>query len=168
MSRYRVKDMGRGFDGLTVEGHFIAMDFDGAVAPGDALMVTKITNDHVVFGDRNVSFPVPREALYIHENFLERLEDEQREYSAEYPFGVEMFTYRLTKDRLEVVLTQYEGALSVTVLEKTVSAPGSRTLYSQNYIKFLDLTRNKIHDLFTTHDIEDLVFELKALKTAEK
>lgn len=161
MSRYRVKDMGRGFDGLVVEGHFVALSND------DILEVTKITNDHIVFGDRNVSFPVPFESLYIHENFLEKLEDEQREYSAEYPFGVEMWTYRLTREKLEVVLTQFERALSVTVREQFGTGT-TRTLFSQNYVKFIDETRNKIHDLFLKNDMEDLVFELKELKALEK
>jgi hypothetical protein len=160
MSRYKIKGMGRGFDGLVVEGTWIAID-DGVER--DLFRLSKITNDNVVFGDRNVSFPVPAESLYISEEFLEEIEDdEKREFSHKNPFGKYVKNYTLEKNSSKLVVTEYENALSISVID-----PHGMTVYSQNYFLDLPTVQHDIVATFLNEDLEDTIFTLKDFKSDE-
>lgn len=163
MAKFKIKDMGRGFDGLTVEGEWSEWLPDGMIE------ITKIVNDHVVFGDRNVSFPVPEGALFISEQHLDEINEETREYDHKNPFGHALRGYTLSNDLLTVVVTKYETALTVTVLGK--SSPDSRrTMYSQNYFdrEVIAGVESHLVEMFREGETDDLVFELRQWKSSEE
>ena len=150
--------MGRGFDGLVVEALYDR---------GRMLMeIEKVSNDNIIFGDREVTYPVPRAALYISDEFLEEIEDEgNREYSHKNPFGKMLFEGRYAKDKIEVTFVEYENTLSVTVLEKVNDSV--KTLYSQNFFSDSELIKEIIQVQLAEGDLDDLVFKLKEAKENE-
>lgn len=162
MKRYKIKAMGKGFDGLIVD-----VDEERSESFEDEILlfpVNKITNDNVIFGDRNLGFPVVKNALWISEEFLERVSDDIREYSHKNPFGSFIKTFSIERDSFKLVVTEYDRGVSVTVMD--LHGHG-KTLYSQNYFNNISLTSEAICARFIEQDIEDLIFELKQMKIKE-
>ncbi len=163
---YVIKGMGRGFDGLVVEAKSLVED-----DPTLLFMVTRIINRNSVFGDRNVSFPVPEKCLYIDGSCLEQVDEAPREYDSTNPYGEFKLEGRYTKDSLEVVFAQYSKALTVTVYEKTPTKKdeqeAKRTLYSQTFIGNFAAVKEAIEVHTSTGDVDDLIFRLNELKEME-
>lgn len=156
---YVIKGMGRGFDGLIVEAKSLVKD-----DPTLLFMVTRIINRNSVFGDRNVSFPVPEKCLYIDGSCLESFDEAPREFDSTNPYGEFKLEGRYTKDSLEVVFAQYTKALTVTVYEKQET---KRTLYSQTFIGNFAVVKEAIEVHTSTGDVDDLIFRLTELKEME-
>lgn len=164
MKRYKIKGMGRGFDGLIVEGE---PDKD---VPG-LLSVLKITNSNAIFGDRNVSFPVPKGSLYIDDEFLVEYDEPPREFAHDNPYGRFMYTaeFQNQGQTLSATLTRFEKTLTVTVheiLAWAASTPVKSNLFTQNYWKELDKVESIVRE-YMAGDPDDLIFELKRLKEEE-
>jgi len=168
---YVVKDIGGGFDGLTVEGE-VFDDYPHFVS------VTKLTDRDSIVGDRNVSLPVPAHSLLIALKNLDEIEDPgTREFSSENPYGKFLLqgTMQLggTGDSsIQIAYSQYEKALQVSVTNVIPNGIGGatrNTLLNQNYSKDFDKIKLAIEDVLKENgeDPDDLIFKLKALKEAE-
>lgn len=156
---YVLKNLGTGFDGLVVEGLSFAQG-DNTVL----IEVRKIINRNAIFGDRNVSYPVPPNFLFIDGLYTDPYEEEQREYGSTNPYGEFKLEGRYTKDSLEVVFAQYSKALTVTVYEKQET---KRTLYSQTFVGNFAAVKEAIEVHTSTGDVDDLIFRLNELKEME-
>lgn len=156
---YVLKNLGAGFDGLVVEGLTFAQG-DNTVL----IEVRKIINRNAIFGDRNVSYPVPPNFLYIDGSFTDLYEEEPREFGSTNPYGEFKFEGRYTKDNLEVVFAQYSQALTVTVYEKQET---KRTLYSQTFVGNFAAVKEAIEVHTSDGDVDDLIFRLTELKEME-
>jgi hypothetical protein len=157
---YVLKGLGRGFDGLLVEAV--------TAAPGDPsvlLEVRKIINRNAIFGDRNVSFPVPPGAIYVDPAFAELTDEGPREYDTSNPYGVFKLEARYSRGQLEVVLGQYEKAVTVAVSEQ--QAEGKRTLYSQTFTANFAAVKEAVEVHTSDGDVDDLMFRLAELKEME-
>ena len=157
---YVLKGLGRGFDGLVVE----AENTDPR-APQPLLEVRKIINRNSVFGDRNVSFPVPAGALYVDSAYAEPSDEGPREYDSHNPYGKFKLEARYTHGPLEVVLGQYERAVTVTVYEQ--QAEDKRTLYSQTFTGNFAAVKEAVEVHTSDGDVDDLIFRLDELKELE-
>lgn len=161
MAHYIVKGLGRGFDGLLVEGTL-------APSPNALVEISKITNRNEIFGDRNVSYPVKPGTLFLSEDVLEEIDDpSKREYDAKNPWGRVLFEGRYTKGTLEIAYCQYERVLQVSVIEKVNNR--HKTLFSGYYTEQTDAVRNDIEACLRSpdFDVDDLVFQLKAFKSED-
>lgn len=156
---YVVKGIGGGFDGLVVETE--RTQEDGLVE------VMRIIDRTSILGDRNVSLPIPGQAIYIDRKFLEPTEDPgTREYAANNPFGRLVAEGQMEISSIKVSYAQFETVLSVNV-QDTVA---KKTLFSQYFSKDIEKVKAAIEAVLKQNggsDVEDLVFQLRALKEAE-
>lgn len=155
---YRIKGL-PGFDGLIVETDDV--DVVGL------LEVKVLHNANVVVGDRTVKFPMPPGSLWIDHNFLVPDLDPSREYSTENPFGEYLYEGSFTKGDLYVAYTEFDNALTVTIIEK--NPPGhkgiDKTLYSESFFSNKLIAMEFIRELLDGRsDPDDLIFELRNLK----
>lgn len=165
---YVISGMGRGFDGLVVEA--FAAEHDGLYS------VTRIINRNAVFGDRNVSFPVPQNCLFIATENLENYTEELREYDSKNPNGNYLSETRFRRHTLEAVVVEYDRSLTVTVLEHehedgkyndTKGRDIIKTRYTQNYLKDFGVVRAAVDLEVKKGDLDDLIFTLTELKEQE-
>jgi len=156
---YVVKGIGGGFDGLVVEGT--------QVLGTQMVTIQKITDRNSIVGDRNVSLPLPPEAVYLGLRFLDPIEDPGiREFAANNPFGKLVLEGHMTCGVLKVAYSQFESVLSVTITDSSVG----KTIFSQYFSKDFDKVKGTIESILKTKDdsdAEDLVFQLRELKEAE-
>lgn len=156
---YVVKGIGGGFDGLVVEGV--------QVIGTQMVAIQKLTDRDTIIGDRNVSLPIPPEAVYIGMQFLEKTEAPgTREFAANNPFGQLMAEGRMTIGNLDVAYSQFMSVLSVNIRDTGVG----KTIFSQYFSKDFEKVKKVMEDALKQSDgsdAEDLVFQLRALKEAE-
>jgi hypothetical protein len=172
---YVIKGMGRGFDGLVVECE-TGLGFDKDGVHRRLYPITRIINHNAIFGDRNVSFPVPPNGLYIDSENLAPFNDELREFSSKNPNGAYLSETRFKRHSLEAVLVEYERLLTVTILETehedgkyndTRGRDITKTRYTQNYLKDFDVVRAAVDLEVKKGDLDDLIFTLTELKEQE-
>lgn len=163
-----IKGMGRGFDGLVVE--VTASPHEGLYS------VSRIINHNAIFGDRNVSFPVPTDCLYLSCEVLEPFTEELREYDSKNPNGRFICESRHRRHDLEVVIAEYERCLTVSVLEHqhedgkyndTRGRDIVHTRYTQNFKDRLDTVKTLIENEIRMGDLDDLIFHLRKIKEIE-
>lgn len=165
MPHFIIKGMGRGFDGLLVETGDVIEDYsDTTETPNNKHEVLKITNRNEIFGDRNISFPITSEALWIGSQFLQPIENPAtREYDDKNPWGKVLFEGRYSKGTLDIAYAQYERVLQVTVSEKENGR--NRTLWAGYFTDNAAQARAEIEGhLAGEEDPDDLVFLLKQLR----
>ena len=132
--------------------------------------VLAFISPNTVVGDRALRFPVPPNALFIDDKFVVPAEDPNKEYTAKSPFGKHLYEGRFTKEGLEIVTVEYDNAVTVTIIEKNPPQKKGldRTVYTQNFFEDREQAKEMVAQVLTgTWDIDDLVFELKALKDEE-
>jgi hypothetical protein len=160
--------MGRGFDGLVIESSHVITN--------GLHEVVRIINHNAVFGDRNVSFPVPERCLFINEECLEPYDEELREYDSTNPNGKFVCESRHRRHELEVVVAEYERCLTVSVLEHlhedgkyndTRGRDIVHTRYTQSFKDRLDTVKTLIENEIRMGDLDDLIFHLRKLKEIE-
>lgn len=157
---YSINGMGRGFDGLIVEAE--------SCAPRDNTVlfeVRRIINRNEIFGDRNVSFPVPPGMLYLDGSVLTESNEEPREYDSKNPYGKFNLEARFMKGTLEIVMGQYERAVTITVYDRGGDSP--RTLYSQTFNRNFAAVKEAVETATEGEDVDDLIFRLGELKEME-
>ena len=168
---YVVKGLGAGLDGLIVEGI--------QTAAMGLTMVLRIIDPNVNVGDRTASLPLPEEAFYVSDSFLERTDDPKiREFDSNNPYGKFMLEGHMECGRLHISYSQYERGLQVSVLEKyaTEETPlgpkvETKTIYSENFYRDIVLVKQAIESVLAENggaDADDLVFKLRELKEGEK
>lgn len=170
---YRVRGLGPGFDGLVVESREEPQRSEEVL-----LAVDRLTDENVVFGDRNLSLTPPPGSLFIEESRLVPIDDPgRREFDSKNPYGELVLDGRFSKENFEVIYSRFERTLCVTVREKIdvrdkpayAEWAATRTIYSQNFndpekfdvvLRGLEslVKRVKVGD-----DLEDLVFDIDEL-----
>ena len=156
---YVIKDIGGGFDGLTIEG-------DDEFAPFGFVEIKRMIDRDSIVGDRNVSLTIPPCSLYISKLKTEETADPGiREYAADSPYGKFQLEGRMDCGNLRVTYAQFEKALQVTLTD----VPAGRTVTTQNFVKDFDKVKAAIEDVLKSDgsDVDDLVFKLQELKEAE-
>ena len=171
---YVITGMGRGFDGLIVEAETGVWTQH---APSQAVhSILRIVNRNHVFGDRNLSFPVPPGTLFINTNNLEDFNEELQQFDSKNPNGKYLSETRFRRHSLEAVLVEYERSLTVTVLEHehedgkyndTKGRDIVHTRYTQNYLRDFDVVRAAVDLEVKKGDLDDLIFTLGELKEQE-
>lgn len=176
MSRFKIKGMGRGFDGLVVE---LATGL-GADVNGEHRVlhpVVRIINHNAIFGDRSVSFPVTLGTLFIDSEYLESYDDAPREYDSKNPNGKFVAEHRHRRYDLEVVLVEYERCMTATVLEHehedgkyndTRGRDVVHTRYTENFLTSFDAVKEAVESAVRAGDLDDLVFSLRDIKDAHR
>ncbi len=145
---YIIKDLGHNFDGLTVLGKEIY---------GPSIMILKIVNTNVMFGDRNLSVLLPNNAMHINKKYLTEINNpETREYDSTNPWGKFVTEGKTITPSFIVSWAQFEDCIQVSV-----KSPQNKfkTIYSYNFTGihwFNDLLK----ELVNADD--DVVFMLKS------
>ncbi len=170
MPFFKIKKLSPFLDGLVVEG-----DMKG-VTVRPCLHVSRIINDSIVVGDRNLSYPVAPYSygsLTIDPEFLTELKDYKiREFDHTNPWGKCLFECGYNKGQLQVACARYELATQVTVTEK--QGKRSKTLFTgyfrpQGGDETGEHIFDEVKDTVESHlkgeyDIDDMIFELKELQ----
>lgn len=173
MHWYRVKDLGKPFDGLLVYGDSLYMSALTAGSVNNMVQIERVIDDTIMSGDRNLSFTLPDDSVFINERFLERSKNpELREFASNNPFGSFVLEGSIQKENIKVVWAEYEKALQVTVLEITLgnSETGqmtTKTIYAAYYPEDrfdFDGVREVIYDMLKNEEDDDLIFYLKDLE----
>lgn len=165
---YTIIGLGFGLDGLIAEStdddHEVNDLLDARMA--SVREITRLRSPSVVVGDRNVSYPIRENSLWINREFLEPYDLPIREYASDNPWGKYKFEGRCETGNLEVTYAQYERCLQVTVTEKANAR--HKTLYATNYFNpeaFREV-KNAIEQMID-RDSDDLIFKLQELKNGE-
>src|SRR3990172_3122755 len=108
---YRVKDLGRGLDGLTIEGEWDLIDTDDTVK---RLNVFCIYDSNFVMGDRVAKSQLTSNSLFIDASCLEETTDPDMHFTAESPFGEFISEQSFITDYLNICYSLFDNALSVT------------------------------------------------------
>lgn len=165
MKLYKIEGLGEGFDDLIVE----ASEDDVM----DIFEIRRVINPDVMFGDRQLSFPVPPDALYINKQFLSEYDQSLRQYDSRNPFGKFLYETTYMRSPLQVCLVEHERAITVTVTEseRVDAKHGGRstfkTRYSQNFFGDLRTVRSVVQDAVKIGDLDDLILRLRELKEIE-
>lgn len=151
---YMLKGINPMFDGLLVQ----AFPSDGY----GAMMVERMVNRDIQWGDRNLSMVFPSGSFMISSEFLQKVDDPGiREFSTTNPWGKVVEEGRRMLSDMEVAWVLFEsGCISVTVLEKTDAA--TKTLYSHNFFEG-DAVLAKEISMDADATAHDVVFRLRRL-----
>lgn len=156
---YVVNDVGGGFDGLIVQGDQV--NFGMAVF----LSVTRIIDKNVNVGDRTLALPIPANSVLISIDNLTVTDDPGlREFASDNPFGQLILEGQMSVGSLKVSYSKFDKVLSIVVTE----VAENKTVFSQYFTKNFESVMSKIEDVLKNEgDVEDLVFELRELKSKE-
>ena len=158
---FKIKGLAKGLDGLIVE-----ISVRDGMGYGFSA-VDCIYNTNIIFGDRVLKSPVANSGLFIDEKHLEECEDPNMEFSTENPFGEYLYEGTYVKGDLNIVYTEFDNAIAITIFEKR--GEQQKTLYSQNFFENTGIAMELIQAMLGgTLDPEDLIFELQRLKTEER
>ena len=151
-----------GLNGLLVQTEFSRHRDD------ELIDVEALITDAII-GDRSVKYPLPKDALFVSRRYLEPIPNpEEREYSTENPFGTAKYEGHLVRGKIHIDYVEYDKAITVTIRED-VGMGKMRTVISQNYFAKREQALILVEGV--THgcgDVEDLVFALRDLQTAEQ
>jgi hypothetical protein len=160
-------------DGLIVKGEVVDM-YQPSRDPtgyGDGVIscveVEEIINVNVIVGDRQLKFPVKNGMLMLNIHSVQEIDDPQlREFTTENPFGEYLYDGSYKKNSIVVTYVRYENGISVDVKEDFGDT--GRTVYSQNYYgEAAEQAEGIVEQTLSNDlDVDDLVFNLKALTTA--
>jgi hypothetical protein len=155
---YRLKNVGPGLDGLTVEAVPVVSGLS------TLYQISRIFNTNVVIGDREHNVPV--DGLFVDGAKLEPTDDPRaRQYADDAPYGrVKRVSHIGDIERIHLRVTEYESALGVNVMEPIDGR--LRTRYSTYYVT-MGVTVPDLERLVRETDPEDLVFRLTDLKQKE-
>lgn len=165
MSFYIVRGI-RGLEGLIVEGL-------GTDHCSGCVEIVQLINRNAIMGDRNVTIPLDRGTLFIHESVLECIENPgRRQYGSDNPWGKCLFEGRYTKDNIDVAYARYEKGTQVSVLERQDGH--NKTLFTRycqgvpgicDAESVFELVKETIEKhLGDRGDVDDLIFALKNLE----
>jgi hypothetical protein len=148
-----------GLDGLVVESSHT--NENGFV------QVDTLINPNAILGDRQVKFPIPSGALWIHPDHLKQVIDPNKSFSTESPFGEFQFEGRLKRDRLVVDYVSYDNAITITIRED--DGKTGKTVYTQNFFyENAPVALGLVEEVLKgKQEIDELVFSLKELKSQE-
>jgi hypothetical protein len=144
---YQIKNLSPFLDVLFVEGDEQTLLFEG-------VSVTRLIDRSITLGDRDISYPLPSNSLFVSTKYLHAVEDpRKREYASGNPWGNIVDGYESDVGSIKVVATLFEKCLQVSVTEKETK----KCLWSDYFYK--DLSEN--FDYIKSHPPdEDLVFDL--------
>lgn len=158
--------MGVGFDGLIVEAKPGAQ-YD--VAGRRVIAIDKIVNQNVVFGDRNIGFPLKWGSMFINRENLEEVDDSPREFSSKNPFGQVTTERKYKRGDLELTIVEFSSALSLTLREvkKAGDSTVSRTIYSQNFTakELIELVDEAVDECLDEDRLDELPFVIRNVET---
>ena len=158
--------MGVGFDGLIIE---VRPSQHYSFGQTEVVLVDKVVNQDILFGDRNIGFPVADNSLFINIENLELLKEARREFSSKNPFGQVATERKYKRDGLELTIVEFDAALSLTLREvkRSGDATVSRTVYSQNFIakELIGLVEEAVDECLDEDRLDELPFVLKNIET---
>lgn len=166
MSRfYRIKGLVPGLDGLIVESSDnlgpVQCDYD------DVIEISRMYNVNQIIGDREVSVALPDDAMWLHAEYLDEVDDPRgRQYSSSPPFGTAIDSSSWVIGGVNVARTMYQRALGITLSE--LMTTGGKTLFSQYFLKKATFPKvDKLLAEASPSDADELVFKLQELKEEE-
>lgn len=151
---YQIRNLSPFFDGLFVEGDEQTLLFEG-------LNITRLIDRSITIGDRDINYSFPLNSLFISTKYLHLVDDpRKREYSTTNPWGQFVETFEKSHDVVTIVVTKYEKALQVSVIDTTIK----KNIWSDYFYKDID----ELYEFIKNYDPqlyhESLVFDLESLK----
>lgn len=161
---YRIDDVCPLLDGQIVEGF----------EEGDRLRVTRLYGRDIGPLEGG-GYAYPATGLLFDMKNMVPIEETEREFLKDNPFGQYLSETRVRRKDLEVVITDYEHAATVAILEHWVEDgkySGSnishvKTRYSQNFFNSRKLLMDQVNEEVKKGDLDELIFVLRALKATE-